>query len=74
LAFIELPSWLRGSRPYVLEARTDEIHEGIHQRRLVCNLGAGPIDAKGTAWDYLTHLERHSRSNNGVKPLFSGSG
>jgi hypothetical protein len=25
LAFIELPSWLRGSRPYVLEARTDEI-------------------------------------------------
>src|SRR3977135_1132845 len=51
LAFIDLPSWSRGSRPLVLGAlargkpRVGWIH-----------LGGAPVAAKGTKLDYLAHL------------------
>src|SRR3954453_11903862 len=50
LAFIDLPSWSRGSRPYVLWAGRRQCLGGLQY-----NLGAAPVDAKGTTWDYLAH-------------------
>jgi hypothetical protein len=50
------------------------ILQGIHRGRLVCNLGAAPFDAKGTAQDYLTHLSRIPVQIMAVKRLFSRGG
>jgi hypothetical protein len=51
LAFIDFPSWSRGSRPYSLVRR-----ERIPQASARFNLSAGTLAAKGTTWDYLTYL------------------
>src|SRR5437016_2618191 len=68
LAFIDLPSWSRGSRPYVLGAGTREALGRLHY-----NLGAAPVDAKGTAQDYLAHLRAVAAQNSGGKSgLFRG--
>src|SRR3984957_9227058 len=48
LAFIDLPSWSRGSRPYVLVRGSP--------RSTAYNLGATPVAAKGTTPDYLTYF------------------
>src|ERR1700730_10147711 len=54
LAFIDLPSWSRGSRPYFLgQARGESPKES--PSRLRYNLGAGAVAAKGTSQDYLAH-------------------
>jgi hypothetical protein len=45
--------------------RRGGIRQGNHCGRLVCNLGAAAFDAKGTAQDYLAHLEPHCGLNNG---------
>src|SRR5215470_12590369 len=55
LAFIDFPSWSRGSRPsslwtYLLVATRES------PPRPYCNLGAARLDAKGTTPDYLAHL------------------
>src|ERR1700749_672549 len=63
LAFIDLPSWSRGSRPYVLlgvlriECPSDlpRVPTRESPDRPYCNLGAARLDAKGTTSDYLTH-------------------
>jgi hypothetical protein len=51
LAFIDLPSWSRGSRPYISLGR----REGS-PGRLRYNLGVAAVAAKGTEWDYLAYL------------------
>src|ERR1700676_1892950 len=70
LAFIDLPSWSRGSRPYsfgsVLWAGTRILG------RLHYNLGAAPVAAKGTTQDYLTHVSAIPVQIMAVKPVFSG--
>jgi hypothetical protein len=58
LAFIDLPSWSRGSRPFSLASILGSIlrsHKGS-SRATAYNLGVAPVAAKGTTQDYLTHL------------------
>jgi hypothetical protein len=51
---MDLPSWARGSRPYILwQARGNPPRNFL--RPLLYNLGAASADAKGTTQDYLTH-------------------
>ena len=70
LAFIDLPSWPRGSRPYVLGSLLGQ--HGESPDRLLYNLGAALVDAKGTTRDYLTHLSRIPAQIMAVESLFSG--
>src|ERR1700739_271657 len=49
LAFIDLPSWSRGSRPLSLGSTRESLG------RLHYNLGVAPVAAKGTTQDYLAH-------------------
>src|SRR5579863_3599889 len=65
LAFIELPSWSRGSRPY------SSRREGI-PRRLHYNLGADAGAAKGTTQDYLTYLSGIPVQIMALEWVFSG--
>src|SRR5260370_17482046 len=71
LAFIELSSWSRGSRPYslgsVLRAGTRQSLGQLHY-----NLGAAPVAAKGTKQDYLAHLSGIPVQMMALKPVFSG--
>jgi hypothetical protein len=62
LAFIDLPSWSRGSRPgpsgvtfgcYL--GKLEKIPKES-SRLDAYNLGAARVAAKGTRWDYLAHL------------------
>src|SRR5260370_41291892 len=71
LAFIELPSWSRGSRPYSLGS---VLRAGMRESlgRLRYNLGAAPVAAKGTTQDYLTHLSGIPVQIMALKPAFSG--
>src|SRR5262249_13527809 len=54
LAFIDLPSWSRGSRPFILRTYPWVATRKSHGRPY-CNLGAARLAAKGTTSDYLTH-------------------
>src|ERR1700712_2178969 len=54
LAFIDLPSWSRGSRPYVLGSLLGQAR-GNPSGQLHYNLGVAPVAAKGTNQDYLAH-------------------
>src|SRR6266568_7311179 len=54
LAFIDLPSWSRGSRPLVLGSIPLGRHEGVPPVT-AHNLGGARVNAKGTTQDYLTH-------------------
>ena len=49
----------------VLEAGTWRIPGPLHY-----NLGAAPVDAKGTRQDYLTHVSRIPAQIMAVKPVF----
>ena len=51
---------------------TESKKESIGSRRR--NLGAGPIDAKGTAQDYLTHPSRIPVQIMAAERLFSRGG
>src|SRR3954453_6968966 len=59
LAFIDLPSWSRGSRPYVLGSKPLAVKGFGSQARipdpLPTNLGGARANAKGTCQDYLAH-------------------
>src|SRR3984957_11878460 len=71
LAFIDLPSWSRGSRPYVLGscpwAGARESLVGLQY-----NLGAAPVHAKGTTWDYLAHPSAIPVQIMALNPVVSG--
>src|ERR1700746_3071116 len=54
LAFIDLPSWSRGSRPSILRTYPWVTAPGSHGRPY-SNLSAARLAAKGTTQDYLTH-------------------
>src|SRR3954466_15738344 len=66
LAFIDLPSWSRGSRPdpwvvilvSYFGSSFGQYEEIPKESSLLdgYNLGAAPVAAKGTRWDYLAHL------------------
>src|SRR5437763_13040431 len=72
LAFIELPSWSRGSRPYSLAVNPGS-HEGFPGRPQY-NLGGALLDAKGTTRDYLTHPSPIPAEIMALYPRFSGGG
>src|SRR5262245_55333184 len=70
LAFIDFPSWSRGSRPL-----SPWTYPWVATRespgRPYCNLGAGRLDAKGTMPDYLTHPGRIPAQKVMLKAAFS---
>src|SRR3954454_7670651 len=70
LAFIDLPSWLRGSRPCSLVVFLGSARES--PGRLHYNLGVAPVDAKGTTQDYLTQSSPIPAQIMAVESLFSG--
>src|SRR5215218_9450333 len=67
LAFIDFPSWSRGSRPYVLDSNCLGNNclgnkpwvvpwpTGENPRSPLHNLGGAGVDAKGSEADYLAH-------------------
>src|ERR1700710_2564387 len=59
----------RGSRPYVLGSAGRNPARNP-SRPAGCNLGAAPVDAKGTAQDYLAHLSRIPVQIMAAKRLF----
>jgi hypothetical protein len=76
LAFIDLPSWSRGSRPYFLgqaflgQARGNP--QRIPSSRLPSNLGAALVAAKGTTWDYFAYLSAIPAQIMALAGVFSG--
>src|ERR1700730_13662267 len=70
LAFIDLPSWSRGSRPFVLGQAGGIPQSAALQSRLLYNLSVAPVDAKGTTQDYLTHLRAIPVQIMAAKRLF----
>src|ERR1700704_539370 len=70
LAFIDLPSWSRGSRPYVLGSRWADMRESPWPT--VYNLGVTPVAAKGTMQDYLAHSSTIPVQIMAAQPVFSG--
>src|SRR4029078_11487286 len=73
LAFIDLPSWSRGSRPYVLGSKPLGSQARI-PRSTAYNLGGVRVDAKGTTQDYLTHPSAIPGQIMALNPVFSGGG
>src|SRR5215470_4691 len=55
LAFIDFPSWSRGSRPYRPSRTYPLVATRESPPRPHCNLGAARLAAKGTTTDYLAH-------------------
>src|SRR5271154_7312811 len=70
LAFIDFPSWSRGSRPYVLRTYpwvTTSNPPVDH----ISNLGAARLAAKGTTQDYLTYFSAIPVQIMAPKPPFT---
>ena len=74
LAFIDLPSWSRGSRPYVLGSTLNSpwVVRRESPGPLHYNLGGARVDAKGTTQDYLTHPSAIPGQIMARNPVFFG--
>src|SRR5215831_11963851 len=71
LAFIDLPSWSRGSRPYCPLDLSLGSHAG-NPGRPYHNLGTARVAAKGTTPDYLTHPSAIPAEKMALEPCFPG--
>src|SRR6476620_6002656 len=74
LAFIDLPSWSRGSRPLFYPRASACRNPQTYPRPTAYNLGAAGVDAKGTTQDYLTHPSPIPAQIMALDPRFFGAG